>query len=90
LAHPCIVAHVVDGAETDRPVNAEPKGRIIEAMSLHPAVTSPRQPAGAVVARGAWTDVHGLTAEDFAAAPLSAPRPQFLDELAAAAELLGR
>jgi hypothetical protein len=59
-------------------------------MTSHPAVTSPRQPAGVVVARGAWSDVRGLTGEDFTAAPFSAPRPQFLDELAAAAELLGR
>lgn len=71
-------------------VGGERKSRIIGSMSPHSVVTTPRHLAGVIVTEYGFADLRGLTVSERAKALVSIAHPDFRDELADAAELLGR
>jgi len=71
-------------------VNGELKSRIIGDMTPHSVVTTPRHLTGVIVTEYGSADLRGRTVQERANAMISIAHPQFRDELAAAAELLGR
>ena len=66
------------------------KSRIIGDMSPHSVVTTPRHLTGVIVTEHGFADLRGLSVKERAQAMVSIAHPQFRDELADAAELLGR
>jgi acyl-CoA hydrolase len=66
------------------------KGRIIRDMSSHSFVTTSRHLTGVIVTEHGYADLCGLTVKERAQAMVNIAHPQFRDELADAAELLGR
>lgn len=66
------------------------KSRIIGDMSSHSVVTTPRHLTGVIVTEHGFADLRGLTVKERAKAMVAIAHPQFRDELADAAELLGR
>ncbi len=71
-------------------VNGVRKSRIIGGMSFDSVVTTPRHLTGVVVTEHGFADLRGLTVRERAAAMIDVAHPAFRDELAEAAELLGR
>jgi acyl-CoA hydrolase len=71
-------------------VGGERKTRIIGSMSPHSVVTTPRHLAGVIVTEYGYADLRGLTVRERAKAMVAIAHPEFRDELADAAELLGR
>jgi len=64
--------------------------RIISDMTRHSAVTTPRHLTGVIVTEHGCADLRGLSVKERARAMVAIAHPQFRDELADAAELLGR
>jgi acyl-CoA hydrolase len=71
-------------------VNGVLKSRIIGDMSPHSVVTTPRHLAGVIVTEHGFADLRGRSVKERARAMVNIAHPQFRDELADAAELLGR
>jgi len=71
-------------------VNGALKSRIIGGMSSDSVVTTPRHLTGVIVTEHGFADLRGLTVKERAAAMITIAHPAFRDELADAAELLGR
>jgi acyl-CoA hydrolase len=71
-------------------VDGVPKSRIIGDMSSHSVVTTPRHLAGVIVTEHGFADLRGLSVKERARAMVAIAHPQFRDELADAAEQLGR
>jgi acyl-CoA hydrolase len=59
-------------------------------MSSHSVVTTPRHLAGVIVTEHGFADLRGLSVKERARAMVAIAHPQFRDELADAAEQLGR
>ncbi|HUV57798.1 MAG TPA: acetyl-CoA hydrolase/transferase C-terminal domain-containing protein [Acidimicrobiales bacterium] len=71
-------------------VGGELKSRIIGDMTPYSVVTSPRQLAGVIVTEFGAADLRGLTVRERAEVLVEVAHPQFRDELASTARLLGR
>lgn len=71
-------------------VNGIRKSRVVSTITAHGVVTSPRHLAGVIVTEHGAADLRGKTVRERAQAMIEIAAPEFREELAAGADLLGR